>query len=171
MQTLHTTSSTVVEGWSLGLFCSHRSWEPCSHWFDHELLFIHISINIHMRPSVQKLRHGWNWVMLQDNNSSSKSKPEWLKKKKKNQGVATDHWRYRPQLGWNAVTGELCISKCPQKKIGQNSSTTMWETDSHRENNSFKLLLPKELLEATEFWSVFGSFLQNCKEFACSCEK
>lgn len=67
---------------------------------------------------------------------------------------------------------ELCISKCPQtsmnwsniaKKIGQNSSTTMWETDSHTENNSFKLLLPKELLEATEFWSVFGFFCRTAK--------
>lgn len=145
---LHTTSSTVVEGWSLGLFCSHRRWEPCSHWFDHELLFINISINIHMRPSVQKLRHGWNWVMLQDNKSSSKSKPEWLKKKKKNQGVATDHWRYRPQLGWNAVTG---LKRAVHKQVSAN----LKELKQHCKED-----WPKFLYNNVGDWQSWKQFLQ-----------
>lgn len=33
-------SSTVVEMWCLGLFCSHGTVAPCCHWVDHELVGI-----------------------------------------------------------------------------------------------------------------------------------
>lgn len=44
--------------------------------------------------------------------------------------------------------------------MGQNFSTTLWDTDSQAENNYFKLLLLKVVRQAVESWSVL-SFPQD----------
>jgi len=46
----------------LGLFCSHRTWAPCSLWVNHELERI-LESNSKMRQSVRQLKLGQNWVV------------------------------------------------------------------------------------------------------------
>lgn len=117
-------------GENLWLFWSHKTWAPCSHWADHEMLCI-VILGSNVRPSV--LQFGQNWVMDQDNDfkHSSNSTTERLKKKR-------IKVLRRPKVHWHTVVGPFkraAHKRMPanlkelKKWVGHSCSTmTDWES-------------------------------------------
>lgn len=71
-------SSMLVEGDDLGLFCSYRIWTAFSHWVHHSVYQSTCILGKTLRPSVQHLKLGWNWLYNRSMTPRT-SESEWLK--------------------------------------------------------------------------------------------
>ncbi len=106
----------------LGLFCSHRTWGPHSHWVDCELLcipkysrvkFEAIHLTAKAWPKLGDSTGQWSQAHQQIYSRTTE--------KVKNKGVANPQSKSRPHPDW-----EICINKCPQtsknlkRRVGQN---------------------------------------------------
>ena len=84
--------------YDLDLFRSYKTWAPVIESTVNSSVYRSIQVS-NMRPCMQQLKLGWNWVMQQGNDTkhSSKSTTERLK----NKSIKTARWpRKSPDLTW-----------------------------------------------------------------------
>ena len=147
------------KGDDLGLFCSHRTWTPCSHWVIHELLWIPKYYKCETICVTTKARQ-------QDNDLKQISKSaNIMAEKENNEGVAID--RSRPDLNqtkmpwplWKLCSEECCKPQWTAAKESRKSVTKILHNivrilKYHLEKCFFKLFPLKMVLQAVESWLV-----------------
>lgn len=135
----------------LDLFCNHRTWTPCSHWVNGELLCLpkYCSVTSVWQQTLEKTG-SYNMAMISRTPANLQQETAWLK-------------------CYGGTLKELCKYECLQlsmnwsytvKKSGPKAlHNNVWVWWSRAENKCFKLLLLKMLLTVIESWGVLVFFL------------
>lgn len=123
----------------LGLFAATGTWASSSHRLNHELICIPMYSRVKALAVCLIAKDCINWIMKQDNDHSSTSTAEWLKRK----WIEVLQWPKVETSTWLKYCGgtlrELCVNKClPNLNELKHHHNGEWAKDSpHIENKYF----------------------------------